>query len=273
MYKHVLAALNLESDSDVPLETGLRLAGEYGSSIRVVSAVRPALLTPKGFFRADTIDKDELLDEARWALRLRVKSAGSGHLDSDIMVGKPSEIIANAAGYRGCDLIVMGAHPRSRSETIFGTTATNVLRLAQNVDIYACHRTDPSLPVNRILVAVDGSNLTPHVLLETKLLMETNLTAQPADVRIVCVVKDGKNDLIASAFHEFVAASRLADESHQVVTGEVVPCLEGLVHEFDADLLIVGSGRHFGVTWYVGSTSNRILHEAACDVLVVRPDD
>lgn len=271
MYKNLLAALNLESDSDVPLQTGLRLAEEYGSSIRVVAAVRPALLSPKGFFHADIIDKDELLEEARWALQTRIDNSSAKPVGSDVVLGKPSEMIANAAEFHSCDLIVMGAHPRSRSEWIFGTTATNVLRQAQNVDIYACHRTDPSEPVSRILVAVDGSNLTPHVLLETELLLETNLTAQPSEVRIVCVVKDDRHDRIASAFHEFVDASKLANDPRHVVRGEVVPCLEQMVLDFDADLLIVGSGRHFGVTWYIGSVSNRVLHEAACDVLVVRP--
>lgn len=271
LYKHLLTAINLEKPSDVPLQTGLRLAAEYVSALRAVSAVRSALLVPKGFFHAETVDKDEILEEARRALRSRVEHLGSKHLDFDVLVGKPSEVIANAAEYHGSDLIVMGAHPRSTSEMIFGTTATNVLRLARHADIYACHRTDPDEPVRRILVAVDGSSLTPHVLFETEHLMKTSLTAEPVDVRIVCVVKDDRQSPVADAFHQFVAASGLANEPHQVVTGGVVPCLEEMVAEFDADLLVVGSGRHLGLTWYIASTSNRVLHEVACDVLVIRP--
>ena len=273
LYKHLLTALNLEKPSDVPLQTGLRLAGEYGSALRVVSVVRSALLVPKGFFQAEMVDKDELLEEARQALRSRAEYAGSKHLDFDVLVGNPSEVIASSAQHRGSDLIVMGAHPRSRSEMIFGTTATNVLRLARPVDIYACHRPDPHVPVKRVLVAVDGSNLTPHVLSEIEHLMHSNLTAEPVEVRIVCVVKGHKAGPVADAFYQFVAASGLASEPHQVVTGAAVPCLEEQVAAFDADLLVVGAGNHFGLTWYVASTSNRVLHEAACDVLVIRPDE
>lgn len=273
LYKQLLTALNLEKSSDVPLRTGLRLAEEYGSALRVVSAVRNALLVPRGFFQAETVDRHAILESARQALRSRVEYWASKHLDLDVLVGRPSEVIANAAAHRGSDLIVMGAHPRSRSQMIFGTTATNVLRLARHVDIYACHRTNPDAQVRRILVAVDGSDLTPHVLFETEHLMRTSLTAEPVDVRVVCVAKEDTRSPATDAFYQHVADSDLANAPHQVVTGAVVPRLEELVVEYDADLLIVGAGRHLGLTWYIASTSNRVLHEAACDVLVIRPSD
>lgn len=275
MYENLLIALDLEAESDVPLKTGLRLAAEYGAALRVVSAVRPALLSTEGFFRADVVDREELLTQAKQALNSRIAAMTSDHIPSDVLVGNPSEAIAVAAAHHQSDLIVIGARPRSRPETILGTTATNVLRRADRVDIYACHRTDAEAPANRILVAIDGSDLTPRVLSEAMHLIRTNNAVRRVEVQIVCVVEDLKrrSETVRSRAEEYVAASELADEQLRVVEGEVVGCLEKAVREFGADLLIIGSGNNFGVTWFIGSTTNNILHESACDVLVIRPDD
>jgi nucleotide-binding universal stress UspA family protein len=273
LYGNLLIALDLEAESDAPLKAGLRLAGEYGAALRVVSAIRPALLSSEGFFRADVVDRDELLAQAKQALNSRIAAITTDQIPSDVLVGNPSETIAAAAAHRQSDLIVIGARPRSGPETILGTTATNVLRRADRVDIYACHRTDPEAPANRILVAIDGSDLTPLVLSEATHLIRTSNAVRQVEVRIVCVVEDLKwrSETVRARSEEYVAASELADRQFQVAEGEVVGCLEQAVREFDADLLVIGSGNNFGVTWFIGSTTNNILHESACDVLVIRP--
>ena len=51
MYANIMIALDLESESNVPLITGLRLASEHGATARVVSVVRTALLSGKGIFQ------------------------------------------------------------------------------------------------------------------------------------------------------------------------------------------------------------------------------
>ena len=176
--------------------------------------------------------------------------------------------------HRSSDLLVIGARPRSKSETVFGTTATDILRQTESADVYACHRPDPDTPADRILVAIDASDLTPQVLTETQQLIDSNLTSSRPEVQLVCVVDNPRrSDQLVQRAHEFVRASGFAELELQVREGEVGDCLAQLATDFDADLLIIGSGRNFGVTWYVGSTTNAILHEVACDVLVIRPDE
>jgi nucleotide-binding universal stress UspA family protein len=274
MYTDILVALDLESNSDAPLTTGLRLANEYGASLRVVSVIRPALLTAKGFFTAELVDKEAVIAQAREALQTRLSHQGASTLGADVLVGEPAETIAGVAQHRECDLVVVGARPRSRSETIFGTTATGVLRHTDNVSVYACHRPDPYARVERIVTAIDASRLTPHVLDDTAEFVASNLSSERPEIQIACVVNNARRyDELGDRAAEYVAASKLADESLQLMKGDVSDCLKQLVRDFDADLLMIGSGKNFGITWYVGSTTNEILHEVGCDVLVIRPND
>jgi universal stress protein A len=274
LYTHLLVALDPESSSDAPLKSGVRLAKEYGATLRVMSVVRPSLLSAKGFFHAEVIDRERVLSQAKDALRSRMAGVTSDEVGLHVLVGSPGELAANVAERYGCDLIVMGARPRSRSEAIFGTTATSILKEAGSTDIYACHRADPQEPVERIVIAVDGSNLTEQVLSEAVNLLRGSVTASEPEVRIVCVVEDGGDvGPMINRFESQVAASGLADRPLQVLEGNLLGSLDAIVRDFDADLLIIGAGKNFGLTWFVGSTTNDVLHEAPCDVLVIRGDD
>lgn len=271
MYKNILAALDLESNSNVPLITGLRLAAEYGAALRVISVIRPSLFRTKGFFSAEVVEKSEIVQEAKAALQARLQADNAEHVKAEVMVGDPGETIAGVAQHREADLVIIGARSRYLSETVLGTTATTVLRETESADVYACHRTDPEASVDRMLLAIDGSTTTPHVLNNTHELIESSLTRQQPEIRIACVVNDLQRDeAVLMKAQTQVSASRLSAVPVEGMQGEVVQCLGKIISEYDADLMIIGSGKNFGVTWQIGSTTNDLLHESRCDVLVIR---
>lgn len=58
-----------------------------------------------------------------------------------------------------------------------------------------------------------------------------------------------------------------------LVRGFPVPQLLTLAREERADLIVVGSHRQRGLRALLGATANGLLHQAPCDVLVVRVND
>jgi nucleotide-binding universal stress UspA family protein len=269
MYKKILAALDVESRSDRPIVSAERLAREQQAELHAVAVVRSALLATKGFFTAEIVDRNAIIEEARNALQSRLAATCGTQPRAEVLVGKPSEAIVSVARHRGCDLIVLGAKPRAGSERFLGTTATNILRLASGIDLYACHRGDPEMPVERITVAIDGSALSSHVLAAAR-----NLTRSRTDcqVQVVCVVEDEsrESEAILAAARRYLQDSDWSDLRVCVESGGVVGTLEHAIRDLDSDLLMIGSGRHRGLGWSIRSTTNSLLHEVSCDVLVVR---
>eukprot|EP00752_Nemacystus_decipiens_P017992 g16125.t1 len=155
---------------------------------------RPSLFRTKGFFSAEVVEKSEIVQEAKAALQSRLQADNAEHVKAEVMVGDPGETIAGVAQHREADLVIIGARSRYLSETVLGTTATTVLRETESADVYACHRTDPEASVDRMLLAIDGSTTTPHVLNNTHELIESSLTRQQPEVRIACVVNDLQRD-------------------------------------------------------------------------------
>ncbi len=269
MYTRILAALDVESHSDRPLISAVRLARELQAALHAVAVVRTALVSTRGFFSADMVDRNSVLEQAREALRARVDATCDSQPGLDVLVGKPSEAIVNVARRRDCDLIVLGAQPREGSERVLGTTATNILRLASGIDLYACHRADPHNPLERITVAIDGSRLSPAVLAAARAMAGIH---EPCDVQVVCVIDGEKreSESTVAAARNYLKDTDWSDLRVCTQTRGVVDALEQTIREFDSDLLVVGSGQNIGPGWAIGSTTNSLLHEISCDVLIVR---
>ena len=270
MYENILVGLDLESESDIPFLSGRRMAAEYGANLRVVSVVRTSLLLGKGFFNAELVDRDELVQEAKSALMSRISK--DGPVASDVQIGKPSEVISKVADFRQSDLIVIGAKARSKAESIFGTTATNILSQIDKVDLYACHRLDPENPIERVVIALDGSAISDEVLAKAHQMITSKLTHTETNVRLVTVLDGNKrhSQKVKSSVEDHVSKSAFGQYPLEYREGDVIDCLNDVVVDYDVDLLVVGSGYHWAATWYIGSTSNNVLHECSCDVLVVR---
>lgn len=269
MYRKILAALDIESSSDRPIISADRLAREQQAALHAVAVVRSALLSAKGFFSAEIVDRDTLLEQARAALQSRVAAVCITPPGTDVLVGKPSEAIVNVARHRSCDLIVLGAQPREGSERILGTTASNILRLASGIDLYACHRSDPENPLERVTVAIDGSELSGQVLAAAHAMTDGR---DGCEVQVVCVVEDEsrESESILTAARRHLSQADWPDLKVCMERKGVVGTLEQTIRELDSDLLIIGSGPNRGIGWAAGSTTNSLLHEISCDVLVVR---
>lgn len=58
----------------------------------------------------------------------------------------------------------------------------------------------------------------------------------------------------------------------RMIEGDAIACLEQLVQDEDVDLLVMGAlSRGKLAEFIIGSTAERILHSAGCDILLVKP--
>ena len=82
-----------------------------------------------------------------------------------------------------------------------------------------------------------------------------------------------KDTLVGKAYErldELLHFRDLSETDRSVVVGR--PKLEILrfAEQMEADLIVIGAQGHHGIIGLLGSTTDRVVHKAACDVLVVR---
>ena len=172
-------------------------------------------------------------DEARLAAQHELD--GVAGAEAHVVVGRGPDELLGAVAERDADLLAVGAHGQSRAAGIaFGSVATRAIHDAPCSVLVARAGEDDDSPLGQIVVGTDGSEGGEHA----RALAEKLAQATGANLRVLTATEDPVDAL--------VEASR------------------------SCDLLVVGSRGLHGLG-ALGSVAERVAHQAACAVLIVRP--
>ncbi len=244
---------------------------------------------PPGFLKQLYPPSERVVDAARVGaeqqLRDLSRSVGADLIWPEVRAGKPDEVIAGIAAEYAADLIVVGPHAEGQGlRRRLGTTAERVLRRAHSPVLLARGTTDS--PPRRLLAAVDGSEMTRHVLAWTEFLMRTHgsdavlvhVTApEPTSAPLVTVGADLLQDENRGV-HEarrWLEEERRGLVQHErvttaAITGRPAEAIVAEARARDSDLIILGN-RGAGVVerFLFGSVAEAVLRETSRPVLVV----
>ena len=76
----------------------------------------------------------------------------------------------------------------------------------------------------------------------------------------------------SSLLHALVEPYGVSKANVHIPDGKVGRCVQRVVHQINADLLVVGTSANKGLTGaLLGNSAERILAKVPCDVLVIKP--
>ena len=228
-------SLEAVRQADVVLEPGGRLVlvsvVDLSDTIHFQIAPTAIHAARRALARADELDRETL--EALAAARGAVRHAAD--VASVQAAGPPSTTLVETVVAERADLGVVGTHGRGRISGIaLGSVATRMLHRAPCSVLVARARGEGDWAPETIVVGVDGSP-------------EANAALEAAEV-------------LRARFGSTVTS--LEVEGRRPAHGLIEAAR-------DADLLVVGSRGTHGAR-SLGSVSERVAHEAAASVLVVR---
>ena len=244
-------------DASVAGATAARAAARItdpDGSLALVTANDTSIAVHAGWDMARVLA--ELATEAQAALEQGRTEAGSLHsFEARLVHGDPLQSLLAEIARREATLAVVGSHDISLATGIaLGSVSTNLLHEAPCSILIARGPVDPERWPQRIVVGVDGSADSALALDVGAALAERF----DAHLRAVVASRDARVDL------EAVRRIAPACEAHAARALELLDAASA-----SADLIVVGSRGLRGVR-ALGSLSERLAHEAACSVLVVR---
>ena len=86
-------------------------------------------------------------------------------------------------------------------------------------------------------------------------------------------LQTGRRGEARSRLDEAAVAYDVPDEHRHLVTGSPATEIRRLARTLDVDLVVVGTHRRRGLDFFMGSTSNAVLHDNGFDVLAVRLEE
>lgn len=286
----ILAALDLEGDSEAVLMRALQLAKAHAARLVILHAVETGALDRAAAASGHSADAlRRLLEQhARDAIATLLDgTAEPGTADVRVQSGPAHAAIIDAAEELGADLVLVGPGTRARGlrgRTI-GSTVDRVARTIATALLVVRKR--PELPYRLMTAAVDFSERSAaavraaravaptaalrlvHVVHVPEAFQQAMLRtgASYADIESfrARLVEKARADLAASAAG-IVDAGRVAT---RVLGDEPGPALVRLSKGRRVDLLAVGAdGRGAVRQALLGGVTRRLLAEAGCDVLV-----
>ena len=138
MYKKILIATDGSELAARALEHGLKLAGQVGAEVAIVTVTEPAVVIGAGYANVAGTSFDpipELIEAQEQAAKALLqkdaaKATELGLAAETVLVTNtyPADAIVNTAGQVGADLIVMGSHGRrGLGRLLLGSQTSNVL--------------------------------------------------------------------------------------------------------------------------------------------------
>lgn len=284
----IVVATDFSDNATAALDWAIDLAKAHAAKIVLVHAIEtelPALTEATG--PIDTYVRKELE-----AVSKRL-SAAHVLAQTEFDRGRPWSVIAGIATKANADLIVVGAHGKSKFRPL-GTVADRLIRTTSIPVLVHRARADGALGVRTVLAATDFSD-------EAALAMETALgllsrSSETARLVLFHAVPLVNIYDLNTAVHyptywddaeragglrlETLAATlrrqRLQGADHLQVEGKTSRGFpsEAILSEaqtIHADLIALGTVGRSGLNqFFMGSVAQRVLHHAQCPVLVVR---
>ncbi len=268
--RSILVPTDVSETASSALHLAMRIARQHGSKLTILHV---------------SSDGDDL--EAMAALRKQVES----DLPSSLVLarGEPAPAILDAATEARADLIVMGSHGRGASRLVVGSVAKRVARAATCpvLVVRAGSMQSAVGAFDRVLVAVDYSPLSRFAAkIAAELLSRRGrLSLLHVGKEVQPLASDGlfinaswplaanqeQRAEDAAALQKF--ASELGVDAPvrcEVTTGPVPRAIFDRAMVSGADLIVVGSRAHGGITEKIlGSTAEHVLRHADRPVLIV----
>ena len=292
-FERILCPVAQSHESDEGLRYAILIARSYGARLTVLTCDDGSL------------PDDETVTAMRAATQRAIEHsfvafAGSGdavRLDWEFKFvnnTRPEEAINDEAAAQNADLIVMGSHRRSTaSALLLGSTAEAVSRTAPCSVLVtrsgAGHDgsiTDGDFKLKKLLVATDfssnsevalryGLSLAQEYQSELHLIHVISGTrSTEAEIAWTSPESEGPYHAAARRLHESVPAEvhLWSDVTHVVREGRAYREIVSYAVESEIDLICLGAhGQGFKPGALFGTNTDRVLRQAPCPVLVVRP--
>ncbi len=252
-FRNVIIGVDDSPVADVAVEAGRRLLAPGGSVTLV--GVDEIVVVGGGMGAMATTVISPYQGAARERVDRLAKTLEGVSAATVAVEGVPTNVLLETAAQRNADLVVVGSHDTGRvAGIVLGSTATAIIHDAPCSVLVARGSVAGGWP-RRIVVGVDGSAAS-HVALEA-----AREIAERAGA-----------DVVPLLGIETISLGDLANARERVsdLQESTDPPVKALVEAAEtADLLVVGSRGLKGLK-ALGSVSERVAHQAACSVLVVR---
>jgi nucleotide-binding universal stress UspA family protein len=302
MYTRIAVPLDGTTESELAIAQAVGLARRSGAAVELITAALPAWTTDVSHVPAGR-DSLWLHNASRYLEHEATHLGADITATTTVLEGPAEDELADYLEASTAELIVMATHDRSRIERLLNRSVTAQVMRNTTKPIFVVHagRSDvaPSLDIDRILVALDGSPFADQILAhaaELATLMKAELTLLTVVPPLLAIARDASLGESMLGIGELIQALPTDEESaergHQwlearagslralglAVTTDVAlhahagRALTSYAEKHAIDVIALSTnGRGALKRLVMGSVATHVLHGSRTRLLVLRP--
>ncbi len=291
-YKKIILVTDSANSSKAESQTALDLARQHSAKVVIVDTVRPPSVAAtwltsnaEDMFNIVVADKQKRLDQVAAVF----KNSG---IDAEVQVlfGKSSEEIARAALNEDADLVIRYMKgTNSRAESLFGTTARNLMRVCPcpillvgdkpiaDPKVLACVNAEHGFDENEAIVkeAKKLAGKPDHLMaMYCWKFYGTEFLSEYMDETGLTNYLNEAEQNYQSIFDHFLTQHDLEsfEKGIRLQNGDPVQVIPEVCRQEEIDVVVMSSAsQNHPLNRLLGSTVESVLNELPCALLVVKP--
>ncbi len=129
--KNILVPIDFSKSSLNAANYAVSFAQSFGANLHLINVIPPPMLVDDPVLASVLVTQTELMENNKQLMKENIDSLSKTfgmHITGLVTEGFPSEIISEIANRKKADLIIMGMKGKGKSNSVFGSTATAVIR-------------------------------------------------------------------------------------------------------------------------------------------------
>jgi len=259
--KRIIAATDFSPESFNAATYAASLAHAFGATLHLISVVKLPVLMDDSILASIMVTQAEIIDENKRLMESEKERLSSNYLitvTGQVIEGYPAETVIEIAEERGADLIVMGMKGKGKSNSLFGSTTTTVIRKAIHpvlvIPLQATYK-----PIQHITLASDfDSDIETKRYNALQSLLEKfkaelnilNLQSKPEDMH---------QDKVIGKMRTSIAFSKNNPRFHVIAEKNVEEGIQKFIQKMPTDILAMVAHQHPFLERLFGNVHTRTM--------------
>lgn len=244
--ENILVSIDFSEASQSATNYAVSLAKHFNAKVSLLNVVPPPVIVEDSFLAFAMTTQAEILESSREMMGLEVKRFSDdykNHIEGFVMEGPISDSILKVIKKEKPDLIVMGRKGKGKSNSVFGSVATAMIRKSP-IPVFIIPEKAEFKPPHNITYASDFTTDTEP---DKYALLQTLSKKFDSKIHILNVQKSDtsfKPEEVTGKMKTRMTFSKLDYEFHSITDKKVEDGIQNFISQHPTDMLVMVSQPH-----------------------------
>ena len=259
--KRILVPTDFSPESANAANYAASLAHAFGATLHLINVVKLPVMMDDSILASVMVTQAEIIDESKRLMENEKDRLGTNYLvtvTGQVEEGYPPETVIQIAEERCSDLIVMGMKGKGKSNSLFGSTTTTVIRKSLHpelvIPLKAAYK-----PIQHITLASDFDSDIPTKRYKV---LRTILEKFKVDLNVINVQRklvSMDQDKVVGKMRTSVAFARSNPNFHVITDRNVEEGIQKFIQKTPTDILAMVAYHHPFLERLFGNVHTRTM--------------